>query len=76
MADEHDRDYGPDTEMPQMGKAMITSIVAHKDCLCETIEKHGLTGPCSRCSALDYIKQHWPWWYFTTIGNMGVSSES
>ena len=71
---DYDRDYGPDTEMSQAGKAMIVSVLGHASCRCESLRKHGLDGMCSRCIALDYCKNHWPWWYFTTIGNMGADS--
>ena len=65
--------YGPDTPMSAGGKALLTSFVAHKDCSCAALRQNKVEGPCSRCLALDYIKKHWPWWYFTVIGNMGVS---
>ena len=71
MAD-YDREYGPDTEMPASGKAMIVAVLANRDCRCEALKQHKVSGECGRCMALDYCKKHWPWWYFTTIGNMGA----
>ena len=75
MASDLDR-YGPDTEMAPGGKALLTSMLAHQPCVCDSLRKHNVTGMCNRCLALDYIKKHWPWWYFTTIGNMGANNES
>lgn len=73
MAD-YDREYGPDTEMPELAKAVITRIVAFKDCTCASLRQYQLQFDCSRCEALEHIKKHWPWWYFTTIGNMGADN--
>ena len=52
---------------------MIVAVLANRDCRCEALKQHKVSGECGRCMALDYCKKHWPWWYFTTIGNMGVS---
>ena len=71
---DYDRDYGPDTPMSEGGKAMIVSVLGHAPCVCDSLRKHGVDGMCSRCKALDYCKKHWPWWYFTTIGNMGAEN--
>ena len=73
MAD-YDREYGPDTEMSYAGKATIVTVVAHSRCVCDSLRKHNVEGECTRCMALNYIKKHWPWWYFTTIGNMGADN--
>lgn len=68
-----DRQYGPDKDMSGTGKAMLTYLVAQMDCRCKVMHDHGSYFPCVRCQTLQEIKEAWPWWYFTTLGNMGAN---
>ena len=53
---------------------MIVAVLANRTCRCDALKQYNVSGECGRCMALEYVKKHWPWWYFTTIGNMGADN--